>query len=142
MDWREEGGQSGHELRSVPGRLDLSYRHNFRIFLDGNMFIAGFRICGDVAQVLPVPRLPHVHVSTQSCSLLVVPAGMVMDQAQIQDRTKPSLKVVGWAILGPKWPIPWLKWHKPVSERPLHHCQRYRSALSFSRDVYTSAALI
>jgi len=26
------GGQSGHELRHVPGRLDLSYRYNFRVF--------------------------------------------------------------------------------------------------------------
>lgn len=79
------------------------------------MFMAGFRICGDVAQFLPVHRLPHVHVSTESCSLLAITAGMVMDQAQIQDRMKPSLEVVGWAILGPKWPIPWLEWHKPVS---------------------------
>lgn len=138
----QERGQSGHELGSVPGWLGLSYRHNFRVFLDGNLFTAGFRICGDVAQFLPVPRLPRVPASTQPRSLPAVTAGMVTVQAQVQDRMKPSLEVVGWASLGPKWPIPWLERHKLVSEHPFHHRQRCRSALWFPEDVYTSAALL
>jgi len=104
--------------------------------------MADFRICGDVAQFLPMPRLSQVLVSTQSHSLLAVTARMVMDQAQIQDRRKPSLEVVGWAVLGPKWPIPWLEQHKLISEHPLLHCQHCHSALRFPSNVYTSAALI
>lgn len=43
---------------------DLSHRHNFRVFLEGKMLMAGFRIYRDLAQFLPVPRLPSVHVNT------------------------------------------------------------------------------
>lgn len=79
-------------------------------------------------------------VSTRSYSILV-PAGLVTVQAQSQDTMKTSLEVVRWAVLGPKRPIPWLEWHKLVSEHPLHHRQRPRSAPWFPGDVYTSAAL-
>lgn len=104
--------------------------------------MSAFRIYGDVAQFLPVPRLPSVPVNTRSCSLLAVTAGMVMGWAQIQGRMKLYLKVEGWALLGPKRPIPWLQRHEPLSEHPLCHRPSCCSSPSFSLGVYTSAALV